>query len=220
MKYFSGQTVLETPIIIENVCVMVLPHSVGLSVQCQHFFFLLFQMRRLISDLGIIIAMASMSFLYIAAGNSVVVDKVSFGNPFTVGFRPTKFQERGWIINPIGLVDTIHPGLPFAAIVPALFIGILLFMETELTGVLLNKKENNLQKLPGYNIDLVVMGILAFICGLLGLPWMCAATVRSISHFTALSVWSTSHAPGERPFLIEVKEQRVTNICIHILTGM
>lgn len=169
--------------------------------------------------MGIIIAMGTMTILDVAVGDKVITDKVSYGNPFTVGFRPTKYQERGWVINPVGLVKTIHPGLPFAAVIPALFIGILLFMETELTGVLLNKKENNLQKIPGFNIDLVVMGVLTFICGLFGLPWMCAATVRSISHFTALSVWSTSHAPGERPFLVDVKEQRVTNIAIHVLTG-
>jgi len=169
--------------------------------------------------LGIIVAMGTMTLLGVAVEEKVITDKVSYGNPFTDGFRPTKYQERGWIINPLGLVKTIHPGLPFAAVIPALFIGILLFMEVELTGVLLNKKENNLQKLPGYNIDLLLMGVLTFVCGLFGFPWMCAAPLRTISHFNALSVWSTSHAPGERPFLIEVKEQRVTNIAIHVMTG-
>ena len=54
---------------------------------------------------------------------------------------------------------------------------------------------------------------------MMGLPWMCAATVRSVSHLNALSIWSTSHAPGVKPHLVEVKEQRVTNIAIHVLTG-
>lgn len=179
----------------------------------------LFQMRRLISDLSIVIAMTTMVILDIVVGDKVLTPKIAFGNPFREGFRPTLHEKRGWIINPIGLEETLGPGWVFAAFVPAIFVGILLFMETQLTGVLLNKKENCLQKLPGFNMDLLLMGVLTFICGIFGLPYMCAATVRSISHFTALSVWSTSHAPGERPFLVEVKEQRVTNIAIHVLTG-
>lgn len=110
-------------------------------------------------------------------------------------------------------------GWIFAAIIPAIFVGILLFMETEMTGVLLSKKEHKLQKGPGYNLDLVVVGMLSFGCSLMGLPWMCADTVRSASHVNALSIWSTSHAPGEKPHIIEVKEQRITNILIHVLSG-
>lgn len=149
----------------------------------------------------------------------VLTPKVSIGFPVTDGFMPTRHKDRGWFIHPGGMTKKMHVGWVFAAIIPALFIGILLFMETELTGVLLTKKEYRLKKGAGFNLDLFLMGLLTFLCSLLGLPWMCAATVRSFSHLNALSVWSTSHAPGEKPFLIEVKEQRVTNIAIHVLMG-
>lgn len=176
--------------------------------------------RRLVSDFGIVIAMASMLLLDMFVHDKVTTLKVSIGDPFHTGFHPTRHSERGWFINPAGMTRPMGSGWIFAAIIPALFIGILLFMETELTGVLLNKKENKLTKGAGFNLDLCVMGVLSFICSLMGLPWMCAATVRSVSHLQSLTVWSTSHAPGVKPHITEVKEQRITNICIHILTGI
>lgn len=163
--------------------------------------------------------MASMVLLDVFLHDKVTTPKIAIGDPTKRGFLPTRFTERGWLINPGGMTKAMETGWIFAAIIPAMFVGILLFMETELTGVLLNKKENKLTKGAGFNLDLLLMGLLSFICSLMGLPWMCAATVRSVSHLNALSIWSTSHAPGVKPHLIEVKEQRVTNIAIHVLTG-
>ena len=163
--------------------------------------------------------MASMLLLDIFVHDKVTTQKISIGDPFHTGFTPSRNKDRGWFINPAGMTKPMGSGWIFAAIIPALFIGILLFMETELTGVLINKKENKLLKGAGFNLDLCVMGLLSFICSLMGLPWMCAATVRSVSHLQSLTIWSTSHAPGVKPHIVEVKEQRVTNIAIHVLTG-
>ncbi|XP_078345150.1 band 3 anion transport protein-like [Oculina patagonica] len=176
--------------------------------------------RRLVSDFGIVIAMATMLLLDIFLHDKVTTPKIAIGDPTKRGFLPTRYTERGWFINPGGMTKAMETGWIFAAIIPAMFVGILLFMETELTGVLINKKEHKLTKGAGFNLDLCIMGLLSFICSLMGLPWMCAATVRSVSHLNALSIWSTSHAPGVKPHLIEVKEQRVTNIAIHVLTGV
>ena len=172
----------------------------------------------MLSDFAIVIAIVSMVGIDLLF-NGVKVMKMEVPNPLIRGFVPTRASDRGWFINPGGLKQTMAIGWVFAAIIPAMFVGILLFMETELTGVLLNKKENRLVKGAGYNLDLLLVGCLCFLCSMMGLPWMCPATVRSVSHFSALSVWSKSHAPGEKPFLVFVREQRVTNIAIHMLTG-
>lgn len=179
----------------------------------------LLQTRRLVSDSGIVIAMFIMAVLDYSLEDKVITEHVSIDNPLTEGFNPTQHPKRGWFINPGGMNKSMSMGWIFAAIIPAFFVGILLFMETEMAGVLLSKKEHKLAKGPGYNLDMFVVGILTFGCSLLGLPWMCADTVRSASHANALSIYSTSHAPGEKPHIIEVKEQRISNIIIHILTG-
>ena len=85
--------------------------------------------------------------------------------------------------------------------------------------MILNKKDRKLKKGSGFHLDQFIMGILAFVCALFGLPWMCAATVRTIAHVSALSVMSRTHAPGEKPKLLGVIEQRVTNIAVSLLIG-
>ena len=62
------------------------------------------------------------------------------------GLSTTSPHKRGWIINPFGLKDPFPVGLMFLAAVPALLVLILLFMETEITLLLVNKKENKMKK--------------------------------------------------------------------------
>lgn len=84
---------------------------------------------------------------------------------------------------------------------------------------LVNKPEHRLKKGVGYHFDLCIVGLLTGLCGILGLPWHCAAPVRSIQHLQSLSYYSRKTAPGEKPHLEGVYEQRVTNIAVHILIG-
>ena len=86
--------------------------------------------------------------------------------------------------------------------------------------MLMHKKEFKLKKGSGFHVDQFLLGFMTFICALFGLPWMCAATVRTIAHVSALSVMSRTHAPGEKPKLLEVKDQRVTNITMNVFIGM
>ena len=86
-----------------------------------------------------------------------------------------------------------------------------------MTLLLVNKHEHHLVKGVGYHFDLLLVGIFAGICGVFGLPWVCAASVRSIQHLQALSWYSRKNAPGEKPQLEGVYEQRLTNIIVHLL---
>jgi hypothetical protein len=54
----------------------------------------------------------------------------------------------------------------------------------------------------------------------LGLPWLCAAPVNTLAHWASLSIYSNSIIPGEKPKLVKVLEQRMTNIFVHIAIGM
>lgn len=86
--------------------------------------------------------------------------------------------------------------------------------------MLLHKNEFKLKKGTGFHLDQFLLGIVTMLCGMFGLPYMCPATVRSVAHVSALAVMSRTHAPGEKPKLLEVKDQRVTNIVMNILIGM
>ncbi len=56
-------------------------------------------------------------------------------------FATTK-EGRGWIINPFGKNPI---GLWFAALLPALLATILIFMDQQITAVIVNRKENKLK---------------------------------------------------------------------------
>ncbi|XP_078259935.1 sodium-driven chloride bicarbonate exchanger-like isoform X1 [Rhinoraja longicauda] len=130
-------------------------------------------------------------------------------------FKPTR-DDRGWLINPVGP----NPWWTIlAAFIPALLCTILVFMDQQITAVIINRKEHKLKKGCGYHLDLFVMSIMLGICSIMGLPWFVAATVLSISHVNSLKLESECSAPGEQPKFLGIHEQRVTGLMIFILMG-
>ncbi|XP_038016832.1 sodium bicarbonate cotransporter 3 isoform X11 [Motacilla alba alba] len=131
-------------------------------------------------------------------------------------FEPTR-KDRGWFIDPLG-------GNPWwtllIASLPALLCTILIFMDQQITAVIINRKEHKLKKGCGYHLDLLMVGIMLGICSIMGLPWFVAATVLSISHVNSLKVESECSAPGEQPKFLGIREQRVTGLMIFVLMGM
>ncbi|XP_069874834.1 sodium bicarbonate cotransporter 3 isoform X6 [Dipodomys merriami] len=132
-------------------------------------------------------------------------------------FQPTSPDKRGWIISPMG--DNDWWTLLIAAI-PALLCTILIFMDQQITAVIINRKEHKLKKGAGYHLDLLMVGVMLGVCSVMGLPWFVAATVLSISHVNSLKVESECSAPGEQPKFLGIREQRVTGLMIFILMGL
>ncbi|KAM9584932.1 electrogenic sodium bicarbonate cotransporter 4 isoform 1-T1 [Trichechus inunguis] len=130
--------------------------------------------------------------------------------------KPTR-PDRGWFVAPFGKNPWwVYP----ASILPALLVTILIFMDQQITAVIVNRKENKLRKAAGYHLDLFWVGILMALCSFMGLPWYVAATVISIAHIDSLKMETETSAPGEQPQFLGVREQRVTGIIVFILTGI
>ncbi|XP_023252284.1 sodium bicarbonate cotransporter 3-like isoform X5 [Seriola lalandi dorsalis] len=130
-------------------------------------------------------------------------------------FEPTS-NTRGWLISPLG---TNPWWTLLAAAVPALLCTILIFMDQQITAVIVNRKENKLKKGCGYHLDLLVVAVMLGVCSIMGLPWFVAATVLSISHVNSLKLESECAAPGEQPKFLGIREQRVTGFMIFVLMG-
>ncbi|XP_035991490.1 sodium bicarbonate cotransporter 3 isoform X7 [Fundulus heteroclitus] len=130
-------------------------------------------------------------------------------------FQPTS-SSRTWLISPLGP----NPWWTLlAAAVPALLCTILIFMDQQITAIIINRKENKLKKGCGYHLDLLVVAVMLGVCSIMGLPWFVAATVLSISHVNSLKVESGCAAPGEQPKFLGIREQRVTGFMIFVLMG-
>uniref|UniRef100_A0A3Q3DV19 Anion exchange protein n=1 Tax=Hippocampus comes TaxID=109280 RepID=A0A3Q3DV19_HIPCM len=130
-------------------------------------------------------------------------------------FEPTS-KNRGWLMDPLG--ENPWWTLLVAAL-PALLCTILIFMDQQITAVIINRKEHKLKKGCGYHLDLLVVSFMLGVCSVMGLPWFVAATVLSISHVNSLKVESGCSAPGEQPKFLGIREQRVTGFMIFVLMG-
>ncbi|XP_031440138.1 anion exchange protein 2b [Clupea harengus] len=173
------------------------------------------RLRRVIGDFGVPIAILIMVLV-----DYSIQDTYSQKLSVPSGLSVTSPEKRGWFINPLGMNDPFPIWMMAASILPALLVFILIFMETQITTLIVSKKERKLVKGSGFHLDLLVIVVLGGTCALFGLPWMAAATVRSVTHVNALTVMSKAVAPGDKPRIQEVKEQRVTGLLVAILVGL
>jgi len=108
----------------------------------------------------------------------------------------------------------------WGSFLPALMAVVLLFLDQNITVRLVNnprwkmnkgRRKNNV--LDGMHADMLIISILTALQSLIGLPWLVAATVRSLSHVGALSKYDKD---GK---VVGSVEQRVTGTAIHSLIG-
>uniref|UniRef100_A0A671M9K2 Anion exchange protein n=1 Tax=Sinocyclocheilus anshuiensis TaxID=1608454 RepID=A0A671M9K2_9TELE len=167
------------------------------------------RVRSMISDFAVfltIVLMVLMDYLIGVPSQKLQVPS---------NFKPTR-DDRGWFINPIGR----NPWWTvLAALIPALLCTILIFMDQQITAVIINRKEHKLLKGGGYHLDLLMVGVMLAVCSIMGLPWFVAATVLSITHVNSLKLESESAAPGEQPRFLGIREQRLTGLFIFLLMG-
>lgn len=166
--------------------------------------------RAMVSDFAVVIAILLMTVTDMLLG----LDTPKLEVPQK--FEPT-WEGRGWLIPALGR----NPWwTTLAAFAPALLATILIFMDQQITAVIINRKENKLKKGCGYHLDLLVLAVLIAICSVLGLPWFVAATVLAMTHVNSLRMESESSAPGEKPQFLGVREQRLTQVFIFLLVGL
>ncbi|XP_069107602.1 electrogenic sodium bicarbonate cotransporter 1-like [Argopecten irradians] len=190
-----------------------------LGTSCLAFCFVLFRdslfcptvVRQTVSDFSVLLAIVIMVGLDLSLG--LPTPKLTVPSEF----KPTR-AGRGWFINPIS--DTNPWWLMVASALPAILATILVFMDQQITSVIVNRAQHKLKKGGGYHLDLLVVAILIVILSLLGLPWYVAATVTAIAHVMSLKKTSECTAPGEKPTFLGVREQRVTGLLVGIFSGL
>ncbi|XP_026714139.1 anion exchange protein 4 [Athene cunicularia] len=130
--------------------------------------------------------------------------------------KPTN-AARGWIVFPFGAnpwwVCLVSP-------VPAVLVTILIFMDQQITAVILNRREYKLQKGAGFHLDLLCVSLLMVVTSATGLPWYVSSTVISLAHMESLRKESATSAPGEHAKFLGIREQRLTGLAVFILTGV
>ncbi|XP_036917760.1 anion exchange protein 4 isoform X7 [Sturnira hondurensis] len=131
-------------------------------------------------------------------------------------FKPT-LPGRDWLVSSFG---TNPWWLSVAAALPALLLSILIFMDQQITAVILNRAEYKLRKGAGFHLDFFCVALLMLLTSAFGLPWYVSATVISLAHMDSLRRESRACAPGEPPSFLGIREQRLTGLVVFILTGV
>lgn len=173
--------------------------------------YLLPRVREFLSDFGPALAMAAMTVVALSLRGAV--DLVPLRVPETFGTT----SGRGWLVNPF----TAPPWVWLAAAGPAMLATVLVFLDQNITGRLMNSPKHKLQKGEAYHWDLAVCGGLIGLSSIFGLPWLVAATVRSLNHLKSLAtVEETAAAGGDRQErIVHVRETRLTGLAIHVAIG-
>ncbi|NWR40329.1 S4A4 protein, partial [Tachuris rubrigastra] len=166
--------------------------------------------RKLVSDFAIILAILTSCAVDAALG--LETPKLLVPSEL----KPTN-PARGWIIVPFGA----NPWwVCLVSAVPAVLVTILIFMDQQITAVILNRREYKLQKGAGFHLDLLCVSLLMVVTSVTGLPWYVSATVISLAHMESLRKESETSAPGEHPEFLGIREQRLTGLAVFILMGL
>lgn len=169
------------------------------------------RVRQIISDFNVVIGVITSVLIDYLVGLDTPKLKVP------EQFKPTRFEDRGWIVPPL---DKNPWYTILIAAVPALLGTILIFLDQQITAVIVNRKENKLKKGSGYHLDIFILSLLIVLTSVMGLPWFVAATVRAMTHVNSLRVESEAAAPGEKPEFFGIRENRVTLLIVSILIGL
>lgn len=172
------------------------------------------KLRRIIGDFGVPIAI----FIMVTA-DFFIKDTYTKKLKLPKGISVSRPQDRDWFISPMGLHPDVNPfpiWMMFACIVPALLVFILIFMESQITTLIVSKPERKAIKGSGFHLDLLLIVGMGGICALFGMPWLSATTVRTVSHANALTVMSK----GGKPQIERVIEQRISALLVAVLVGV
>ena len=162
-------------------------------------------MREFFADFGPAISIVAMTGVAFALH---AVELETLAVPEELGTT----SGRDWFVNPLEAPVWVWG----ASIVPALLIATLLFFDQNITTRLVASPDHKLAKGSGYHLDLAVVGGTVAIGSLFGLPWMVAATVRSLNHVRSLATIETH---GGDEVIVKVRETRLSGIIVHILIG-
>lgn len=174
--------------------------------QLRHGRYLRRTLRTALADFGPALAVILMIFVRHLLPS---VRVITLDVPSTFGTT----SGRPWLV-PLG-------GLPLwvmlACAGPALLVAILVFLDQNVTVRIVQNPDNQLRRGSSYHWDLVVVGLLLAGCSLFGLPWLVAATVRSINHVRALA---TAELKDGRFRIRSVRENRLSAFLVHVLIGL
>jgi len=102
---------------------------------------------------------------------------------------------------------------------PAILLTALFFMDHNISIRLVNKADNKLKKGEAYNLDMVALGIVTGGLSIVGLPWMCGATVQSMNHVRSMTT-TAFNEETKQVEVVDVTENRLSGFVVHAMIAL
>ncbi|ELR47660.1 Band 3 anion transport protein, partial [Bos mutus] len=173
------------------------------------------KLRRFIGDFGVPI-----SILIMVMVDALIQDTYTQKLSVPEGLSVSNPTERDWLIHPLGIHVEFPIWMMFASALPALLVFILIFLESQITTLIISKPERKMVKGSGFHLDLLLIIGMGGVGAIFGMPWLSATTVRTVTHANALTVMSKDSTPGAVSQIQGVKEQRISGLLVAVLVGV
>lgn len=155
--------------------------------------------REFLSDFGPAIAIIFMTFLTLKFP-SVTLETLNVPE----SFRAT--AERSWFIDPFLAPSWVY----FGAALPAALLTILIWINQNIVGRLVNSPDHNLKKGTSFHWDIFIVGLLIGLSSCFGLPWLVGSTAVSINHVRSLAIVKSGK-------IVKTIETRLSNFGVNLL---
>jgi hypothetical protein len=185
------------------------------------------RLRFIISNFGVTLSILIVSGVA-QIWDDVDVEMLKVPKDLVPSFSVPGGSARPWFVNPLGgqglNPDGIKRDLPvwaiFFTLIPGIGMALLNYLDQNLTTKLINSPVRGLKKPGAYHLDMMVLGAIIYpVVSIFGLPFPCAATVRSLAHLISLTTYEDVPIPGggTKKVVCKVVEQRFTHFAIHVL---
>jgi len=175
--------------------------------------FLLGPLRELTADFGIAIAIVTACLL--AWGSEIDgYEKLSLPS----NIKPSDKGRSQWLIDLFPSKEEGHRWIIGGAIVPAICLTCLYYIDANVAALLCNKEEAKLRKGVAYHYDFALLSVLLFFCSIFGLPFATPSLPHSPQYVRALSEVEEITKNGDtRTKVVTVHEQRLSPLLVNVL---
>lgn len=166
--------------------------------------------RRLVGDFATLSTVFLMSWFGFCYKNEV---NISFLD-IPTSYSPSESSRRSWMVQTLGSNEV---WVILVALLPAVILTLMLFLEHGMTTLIANRKENKLKKPYGYHLDLFTQVLGLVLSSVLGLPFTVGSAFLTVNHIQGLHV---DCAEYQRSKIKGVREQRFTALLASVLLLM
>jgi hypothetical protein len=116
---------------------------------------------------------------------------------------------RSWV----PALGSVPVSVRLAASIPAVLLTMLFYLDQNISSRTVNNQPG-LERGEAFHLDMLVLSVIVGSLSLLGLPWVCGATVQSMNNVRSMTTYKVDEDTGGE-VVVDVLESRVSGFAVH-----